>query len=281
MERFTTLREEEEMKFNKNVFILFFSMSIMNSFDQVTSNVDTLKQNEIIQNGLNGEAFQEKVDENSELSPLNSENEESIEKNILMCNKCQTFFYGRPNSHDCFKQSHHRQSTINSIHKCESCGNKSFSTAGVLQRHINTVHEGQKDHKCESCGKSFYLKSDLSQHKRSVHEGRRDYNCESCLKSFSKASDLKRHIYTVHEGHKDYKCKSCSQTFTRAHSLKKHIHIIHEGHKDYKCESCDKLFSQATSLRVHMKTHMENYMPDFYCVRTHVKQNSILKPYDK
>ena len=97
MERFTILRGEEEMKFNKNVFILFFSMSIMNSFDQVTSNVD-------------GEEFQENIDENSEFSPLNSENEESIEKNILMCNKCQTFFYGRPNSHNCFKQSHHRQS---------------------------------------------------------------------------------------------------------------------------------------------------------------------------
>ena len=169
MERFTILRGEEEMKFNKNIFILFFSMSIMNSFDQVTSNVDTLKQNEIIQNGLNGEAFQEKVDENSELSPLNSENEESIEKNILMCNKCQTFFYGRPNSHDCFKQSHHCQSTINSIHKCESCGNKSFSTAGGLQRHINTVHEGQKDFKCSYCGKIYTHATQLKTHIKNVH----------------------------------------------------------------------------------------------------------------
>ena len=203
MERFTTLREEEEMKFNKNIFILFFSMSIMNSFDLVTSNVDTLKQNEIIQNGLNGEAFQEKVDENSELSPLNSENEESIEKNILMCNICQTFFYGRPNSHDCFKQSHHRQSTINSIHKYESCGNKSFSTAGGLQRHINTVHEGQKDHKCESCGKSFTQLQSLEIHLHTVHDGNKDHKCESCGKSYTQAHMLKRHIHTVHDGNKE------------------------------------------------------------------------------
>ena len=33
------------------------------------------------------------------------------------------------------------------IHKCKSCG-KSFSQAGKLKRHIHTIHEGHKDHKC-------------------------------------------------------------------------------------------------------------------------------------
>ena len=33
-------------------------------------------------------------------------------------------------------------------HKCDSCG-KAFSLAGVLKRHINAVHNGQKDHECE------------------------------------------------------------------------------------------------------------------------------------
>ena len=59
---------------------------------------------------------------------------------------------------------------------CESCC-KSFSRADNLKRHIQTVHEGHKDHKCKSCGKSF-----------------------------SQAGDLKKHIHTVHEGQKDHKC---------------------------------------------------------------------------
>ena len=30
-------------------------------------------------------------------------------------------------------------------HKCDSCG-KEFSQAGNLKKHINTVHNGQKEH---------------------------------------------------------------------------------------------------------------------------------------
>ena len=38
--------------------------------------------------------------------------------------------------------------------KCEKCG-KVFSVLNVLKRHIKDVHEGQKDHKCETCCKAF------------------------------------------------------------------------------------------------------------------------------
>ena len=94
-----------------------------------------------------------------------------------------------------------------------------------MQKHIYTIHDGHKDHKCESCGKSF-----------------------------SQAENLKRHIQTVHEDHKDYRCESCDKSFSQAEHLKKHIHTVHEGNKDYKCISCGKLFSQAGSLNKHTCT---------------------------
>ena len=64
-----------------------------------------------------------------------------------------------------------------------------------LKTHIHASNEGQKDHKCESCGKSF-----------------------------TAARTLNEHIYTIHEGHKDYKCESCGKLFSRADSLKSHSH---------------------------------------------------------
>ena len=73
------------------------------------------------------------------------------------------------------------------------------------------------------------------------HDGHKDYKCESCGKSFSQAIYLKKHIHTVHEGHKDYNCESCGKSFSYENILKRHTHTTHEGYKDNKCEYCGKL----------------------------------------
>ena len=39
----------------------------------------------------------------------------------------------------------------------------------------------------------------------SWHEGSKDYKCESCGKSLSQRGNLRKHIHIVHEGHKDHK----------------------------------------------------------------------------
>ena len=54
------------------------------------------------------------------------------------------------------------------------CG-KEFSEAGTLKRHINSVHNGQKDHKCESCGKLFSVARNLKRHINAVHNGQKDH----------------------------------------------------------------------------------------------------------
>ena len=58
----------------------------------------------------------------------------------------------------------------------------------------------------------FFEARSLRKHIRTVHEGHKDHKCESCNKSFSHAHHLRRHIHTIHEGHKDYKCESCGKT---------------------------------------------------------------------
>ena len=48
--------------------------------------------------------------------------------------------------HECWKQQQNQDSK-----KVRTGLQKSFSQSGDLNRHINSVHNGQKDHKCDSC----------------------------------------------------------------------------------------------------------------------------------
>ena len=61
------------------------------------------------------------------------------------------------------------------------CG-KTFSMARNLKRHIGAVHNGQKDHKCDSCGKAFNEAGYLKTHINSVYLGNKDHKCDSCAK---------------------------------------------------------------------------------------------------
>ena len=80
--------------------------------------------------------------------------------------------------------------------------------------------EESKKENCENVFKTKFTHKQIN----SVHK---NHKCESCDKSFSQARYLKKHIYTVHEGHKDHKCEFCHRSFTRATTLKNHIFIVH------------------------------------------------------
>ena len=67
--------------------------------------------------------------------------------------------------------------------------------------HIDSVHNGQKDHKFDSCGKAFSKGENLKTHINSVHNGQKDHKCDSCGKAFSEAGTLKIITVTHVENH--------------------------------------------------------------------------------
>ena len=82
-------------------------------------------------------------------------------------------------------------------YKCDSCG-KTFSIAGDLKKHINAIHNRQRDHKCDSCGKEFTQVASLKTHINSVHNRQKDHKCDFCEKAFSEAGTLRKHINSIH-----------------------------------------------------------------------------------
>ena len=99
----------------------------------------------------------------------------------------------------------------------------------TIKKHIHVFHEGNKDHRCNFCDKSFTSFMSFSGHMSAFHEGNEAKMCELCGKSFNHPNNLKRHIHTVHQGHKDYKCDFCSESFAHSLSLKRHVASFHNG----------------------------------------------------
>ena len=121
---------------------------------------------------------------------------------------------------------------------CEIC-KKSFSRKSHLRVHVQTVHDGVKEHRCEICGKTFGEKSTLRTHGK-VHELVKPHKCISCDKNFRFRHNLERHVMTIHENIKAFKCETCDKSFGRKAQLKIHFRTVHENIKAFKCDSCKK-----------------------------------------
>ena len=127
---------------------------------------------------------------------------------------------------------------IESNFKCEIC-EKIFHNNKSIRKHIKSAHGEAKSFTCNVCNRKVETRNALDHHLKNCHEeGQKNYKCDSCGKSFKQSGYLKIHIKTIHEGQKNYKCNFCGLSFRDSGHLKKHIKTIHQGQKNYyKCDS--------------------------------------------
>ena len=82
--------------------------------------------------------------------------------------------------------------------------------------------------KCNICGFTFKIKSQLYGHITSmhgdekplkVHRDTQHFKCEVCQTVFSKKSDMEVHVSMVHEEKKPYRCGMCGVKYAEKHPL--------------------------------------------------------------
>ena len=159
---------------------------------------------------------------------------------------------------------------------CEQC----FETGSDLEKHIESVHDGENPYKylefngspskwndlnakvglieeeinpfqCTTCGKSLFAKTNLLKHIATEHP----FKCSKCDQLLDKKSLLKRHINTVHEDKKKYFCNICDLKFLLKKSLKKHLVSVHnKQYKVYDCSLCSESFMS----QYHLSKHRHN-----------------------
>lgn len=77
-------------------------------------------------------------------------------------------------------------------HSCKIC-RKHFAWKSNLKKHMNAVHLGTKDQKCNLCGKTFAQNYCLVEHMR-VHTREAPSKCRKCVTSFTTKSGLRHHM---------------------------------------------------------------------------------------
>ncbi|XP_011862568.1 PREDICTED: uncharacterized protein LOC105559114 [Vollenhovia emeryi] len=134
---------------------------------------------------------------------------------------------------------------------CETCGKK-FKVKGDLTNHIRFSHREQPVI-CDVCGKICLNSNSLYVHQKFAHY-KAKYECQICKRRMVSQENLNEHMLRQHERKENVVCEECGKTFSRNSRLKVHMRI-HTGDKPYSCTICKKSFARRTALKQHLLIH--------------------------
>lgn len=113
--------------------------------------------------------------------------------------------------------------------KCRSAGGcrESFDSWDAMDYHMSTYHaEGVKrTFCCHLCQKTMSRKGYLEKHVKSVHMGQKSFHCpfSMCSSAFAQKSNLEAHTESIHIKKNELKCTKCLFKTYHKRSLRRHM----------------------------------------------------------
>lgn len=170
-----------------------------------------------------------------------------VQIEFFYCNQCD---YKNKNKYE-LKVHVARKHTDDFKFSCETCGKK-FKVKGDLTNHIRFSHKEQPVI-CDVCGKTCLNSNSLYVHQKFAHY-KAKYECQICKRRMVSQENLNEHMLRQHERRENVVCEECGKTFSRNSRLKVHMRI-HTGDKPYTCTVCNKSFARRTALKQHLLIH--------------------------
>lgn len=166
---------------------------------------------------------------------------------LYQCNQCD---YKNKNKYE-LKVHVARKHSDDYKFSCETCGKK-FKVKGDLTNHIRFNHKEQPVI-CDVCGKTCLNSNSLYVHQKFAHY-KAKYECQVCKRRMVSQENLNEHMIRQHERRENVVCEECGKTFSRNSRLKVHMRI-HTGDRPYICTICNKSFARKTALKQHLLIH--------------------------
>jgi uncharacterized Zn-finger protein len=118
-----------------------------------------------------------------------------------------------------------------------------------LSRHIRTIHDMERPHKCDDCDAAFTQIASLRFHIDAKH------NPDRVPQKQRSPVNPEPAALQQHPGEPRRECPTCKKEFSTRHSMVRHYKIEHEGLKPFKCDLCEYKTGERSKLRIHIERH--------------------------
>ncbi|CAB3261038.1 unnamed protein product [Arctia plantaginis] len=113
----------------------------------------------------------------------------------------------------------HNQTT--GLFRCDTCG-REYDLKYHLLIHIRSVHLQERNQECPVCHARFFSKYCLSRH-MVIHTGDKNFKCEICGKAYARRKNLREHL----RSHESGVCSICGQNYEDQNNLVAHVNNVH------------------------------------------------------